>query len=198
MWRVHMHRRRWQPLLLVGGLIVVAGMLGAALLGPVTGRAQQGAGVFGSGMLAPTVPLERAQEIARDGHGDAVVRQVGLETEQGRLVYEVTLSDGAEVVVDAMSEAVVATEHDADDARRQPGTSGSAPSAGAPFLRPVVGLAQAQQIALAATVGAAVKELELESADGALFYELDLSGDVDVTIDAATGAIREIEQDDDD
>lgn len=191
MRRFPLQLRRWRrrPVLLAGGLVVAAGALGGMFLGPVAGWAQS-PGASG-GALEPAVSLERVQQIARDGRGEAAVLEVRLDRERGRLVYEVTLSDGTEVAVDATNEDVIAVEQDNDH-----GATGAG-AAGTPTLQPAIGLEQAQQTALAQG-GGAVEELELKVSGGTLRYEIELADDTDVTIDATTGGIQATEREDDD
>jgi uncharacterized membrane protein YkoI len=151
-------------------------------------------------LLQRTISLERAQQIALADHDGAVVREAGLEFEGEALVYEITLSGGIEVVIDASSGAVLMVEQDDDERprRARDGEGRSTPAAGAPLLQPTISLEQAQRTALAANADAAVEEVELEFEDGRLVYEVELSNDVDVEIDAVTGEILETEHDDDD
>jgi uncharacterized membrane protein YkoI len=199
MWRTMWIRHR--PAVLAGGLLGAAAVVGAVLLNPVAGWAQQpGAGRAGAPLLQPTISLERAQQIALADHDGAVVREAGLEFEGEALVYEITLSGGIEVVIDASSGAVLMVEQDDDERprRARDGEGRSTPAAGAPLLQPTISLEQAQRTALAANADAAVEEVELEFEDGRLVYEVELSNDVDVEIDAVTGEILESEHDHDD
>ncbi len=78
------------------------------------------------------------------------------------------------------------------------GTSGGA--AGSPSAsKTVIAQSEAQKIALKAQKGT-VDEIELKTKNGKTYYEVDIDrpeGDVDVWIDAYTGSVLKVEQDDD-
>lgn len=179
-----------RPVLLVAALVVAAGLIGAAVLVPVAGVARQGDGPEVTGPLQPAIPMEQAQQTALAERPGATVAAVGLEFDDGAVVYEITLTDGAEIVIDATTGAVLGIEQD----RVQTVTS----PAGTPVITPAVSLAEAQRRALDGRDGDGVEEIELHSTSEGLIYEVELSNDEEMTIDAATGAVLETRQDNDD
>jgi uncharacterized membrane protein YkoI len=62
------------------------------------------------------VSAAEAEEVALDANPDAAVTGTELESERGFLVYEVTLDNGAELLVDAGDGALLAGATDADEA----------------------------------------------------------------------------------
>ncbi len=59
---------------------------------------------------APAVRIEEAIQIARSAVPDAVIKEVELEREDGRLVWEVKFTNDIEVKIDATSGDIVDTD----------------------------------------------------------------------------------------
>lgn len=109
-----MKRTRRQVVNLGVGTLVSTSALGA---GRVDVRAQTATPTPAAGaasdtatpptVLRPEIDLVAAQETALEGHTGATVRSLALESENGVLVYEVELSTGAEVTIDATTGEIV-------------------------------------------------------------------------------------------
>ncbi len=104
-----MKKTRRQVVNLGVGSLVSTGALGAGL---ADARAQTETPTPASGMTAsdtaaqttvlrPEIDPIAAQETALEGHPGASVRALALESDNGLLHYEVELSNGAEVTIDA-------------------------------------------------------------------------------------------------
>jgi uncharacterized membrane protein YkoI len=78
----------------------------------------------------------------------------------------------------------------------QPATAG-AQAAMEPVLRPGIDQIAAQEAALGGQAGVAVNSVKLQRANGTLHYEVDLSNGAEVFVDAATGQILPMTDDDD-
>ncbi|WP_187254665.1 PepSY domain-containing protein [Alkalicoccus halolimnae] len=118
---------------------------------------------------------------------DGTLDEVELDTEDGRLVYEVELDyqgEDYDFDIDAYTGEVVNIDDD---------LLGTEASAGA-----AVSLEEAEKTALAAFSGGKVDDSELEKNDGRLVYEIEVEindEDGDVYIDAESGEILHIESD---
>jgi len=115
------------------GLLI---LLGTIAVGPLAGKAQQAATtplaqttestgegnttpIVGTPQLQPAIDLARAQDIALQGQSGAVVTDVELDGEDGRLTYTVGLDNGSDIQLDAMSGEVIKTEQEqADDGQK--------------------------------------------------------------------------------
>ncbi len=80
----------------------------------------------------------------------------------------------------------------------QPGTAGAGTAAMEPVLRPGIDQIAAQEAALAGQSGVAVDSVKLQRANGTLRYELELSNGAEVFVDAASGQILPMTDDDND
>jgi uncharacterized membrane protein YkoI len=169
--------------------VLAAALLGGAMRG---GTAQDaGTPVATAGAtLQPAIGLLEAQDLALAGQPGAAVRSVKLEGHDEALAYEVKLTVGDDLEVDAASGQV-------REAERGDGARAGA-VAGTPRLEPAIGLAEAQEAALAGQPGAAVRSVKLDGASGVLAYEVELVGGGAVAVDAASGLARPAAGDDDD
>ena len=70
--------------------------------------------IVGTPLLQPTIDLATAQQTALQGQTGAAVASVKLDGEDGTLIYDVELDNGAEVEVDATSGEVLKTEQDGE------------------------------------------------------------------------------------
>jgi uncharacterized membrane protein YkoI len=96
------------------GVVVAAGVGILISLGVGVLRAQQ-AGQEEQVVGQPAITRAQAEQIALTAHPGATVTEVELENEedfQNQLVYEVELSNGLEVAVDATSGTILGTEQD--------------------------------------------------------------------------------------
>jgi hypothetical protein len=108
------------------GLLIVAGAafahssVGAAQNStPTAGMSQEqedanATPVVGTPIFQPAIDLTAAQQAALAGQSGAVVTAVELNGDDGALIWDVTLSTGVDVSVDATTGAVLGTEQ-ADD-----------------------------------------------------------------------------------
>src|SRR5699024_3709453 len=137
------------------------------------------------------ISMEKAQEIAlseQDGHIDSIE----LESEEGYVYYEVEIENGDreyDIYIEASTGEILKVDrddHDDDDYEM----SGA--------LENIISAEKAMQIAVE-KVGGKVIEMELDEDDNRYEYEIELKtndGEVEMTIDAVTGKILEIEKDD--
>jgi len=135
--------------------------------------------------------MEKAQEIAlseQDGHIDSIE----LESDEGYVYYEVETENGDteyDIYIEASTGEVLKVDrddHDDDDYE----VSGA--------LENSISAEKAMQIAVE-KVGGKVIEMELDEDDNRYEYEIEIKtndGEVEMTIDAVTGKILEIEKDD--
>lgn len=129
--------------------------------------------------------INQAIAIAKDRYEDASVIEIEYEDEDGRTFWEIELSNGAEVEIDIVSGSVVKLEpEDSADRRHIAPNSFS------------VSIEQAIAIATDQYPNSSVSEVELErTSRGTLVWEVELSNDVEIEIDASSGNIIEIDQD---
>ena len=108
------------------GVLALTGLIAA---NPLTGSAQQeatpavqtqsvendakGEAVVGTPLLQPAIDLIKAQEIALTDQTGAAVTEVGLDGEEGVLVYTIELDNGIEVTLDDTTGEVITTEQGA-------------------------------------------------------------------------------------
>ena len=78
----------------------------------------------------------------------------------------------------------------------QPGTAG-AQTAMEPVLRPDIDQIAAQEAALGGQSGVAVDSVKLQRAEGGLRYEVELSNSAEVFVDATTGQVMPMTDDED-
>lgn len=135
--------------------------------------------------------MEEAQEIAlseQDGHIDSIE----LESDEGYVYYEVEIESGDteyDIYIEASTGEVLKVDrddHDDDDYEVSRA------------LENIISAEKAMQIAVE-KVGGKVIEIELDEDDNRHEYEIELKtndGEVEMTIDAVTGKILEIEKDD--
>lgn len=135
--------------------------------------------------------MEKAQEIAlseQDGHIDSIE----LESDEGYVYYEVEIENGDreyDIYIEASTGEVLKVDrddHDDDDYEVSRA------------LENIISAEKAMQIAVE-KVGGKVIEMELDEDDNRYEYEIELKtndGEVEMTIDAVTGKILEIEKDD--
>jgi uncharacterized membrane protein YkoI len=71
----------------------------------------------------------------------------------------------------------------------QPGTAGAEQAAMEPVLRPDIDHIAAQEAALGGQAGVAVESVKLQRAEGGLRYEVQLSTGAEVMVDATTGQV---------
>lgn len=188
--------KRW----IVGAGAAALLLTGGLAAGPIASLAQ--------GDPAAKLTEDEAAQAAIGAYPGTTSTSVELEEEDGRSVYEVTLSNGYEVDVDGNSGAILETEasdddgasdddagdrddHEDDEDRSEAGTLDD----GADLLpRATITLDQAIAAAQDAADGAA-GEVDLEYVGDRLVFNVDI-GDKDVKIDAADGSVVAVDSDD--
>jgi uncharacterized membrane protein YkoI len=137
------------------------------------------------GLITP----EKAREIALSEH-DGHVESIELEREHGYVYYEVEIENpDLDVYIDASTGEVLRVDWDDDDDRYEKNNNQN--------LENLMSVEEAKEIAIA-EVGGKVIEIDLDEDDGRYEYELELrtdQGEADITIDAETGEVREMEID---
>ncbi|MFC2947962.1 PepSY domain-containing protein [Virgibacillus sediminis] len=141
---------------------------------------------------ANKLSVAEAKDIAL-AEKDGYVVEVELDEDDGVSYYEMELENGKaehEIYVHAYTGEVLKTESDGDDDDDREGE----------FPSDILTTEQAVEIAQAEVDGT-VTEMEVDEDDGRYVYEIELgtdNGETELTIDAVTGDVLEIEQDDED
>ncbi|WP_042147276.1 PepSY domain-containing protein [Paucisalibacillus sp. EB02] len=136
------------------------------------------------GLISPEEAIEIAQS-EQDGY----VESVELEREHGYVYYEVDFENpDHDVYIDASTGEVLRVEWDDDDRDEYNNKQN---------LESIMSIEEAKEIAVA-EVGGKVIEVDLDEDDGRYEYELELRtdrGEAEITIDAESGEIIEMEID---
>ena len=137
------------------------------------------------GLISP----EEAREIALSEH-DGHVESIELEREHGYVYYEVDIENpDLDVYIDASTGDVLRVDWDGDDDHYENKINQN--------LENILSVEEAKEIAVN-EVGGKVIEIELDEDDGRYEYELELRtdrGEADITIDAESGEVLEMEID---
>ncbi|MBS3679341.1 PepSY domain-containing protein [Ornithinibacillus massiliensis] len=135
------------------------------------------------------ISLEEAIEIALAEH-DGYVESIELERKRGKVYYEVDFENpDVDVYIDASTGEVLRVDWDDDDDRYDENHK--------PNMENIISIEEAKEIAVA-EVGGKVIEIDLDKDDGRYEYELELRtdrGEAEITIDAESGEIVELELD---
>jgi len=170
--------KRW----LIGAGAGTLLLVGGVLAGPIAGVAQDD--------TQATLSEEEAGRIAAEEFPGTTPSHVWLETDDGRAVYEVLLSNGVEVEVDGETGRLLDVESDDDD-HDEAGTIED----GATLLpQASITLEEAIAAAQGAAEGA-VGEVDLEYVGDRLVFSVEI-GEHDVAVDAADGSIIAVDFDD--
>ncbi|MEN2466429.1 PepSY domain-containing protein [Ornithinibacillus sp. JPR2-1] len=135
------------------------------------------------------ISLEEAIEIALAEH-HGYVESIELERKRGKVYYEVDFENpDVDVYIDASTGEVLRVNWDDDDDRYDENHK--------PNMENIISIEEAKEIAVA-EVGGKVIEIDLDKDDGRYEYELELRtdrGEAEITIDAESGEIVELELD---
>lgn len=131
--------------------------------------------------LAGLVDLATIKESALAGKDAATVTGIELRTQDGKLVYSATLSDGTVITFDATSGEKIATESEDKSDR-------ALESIPATF-KGGIGLAKAVEVAKSTMPGKIINKIEIESDDGIVLYSIRFTDEARVDINAETGAV---------
>ncbi len=96
---------------------------------------------------------------------------------------------GGPLVSASFQDASPAAETADDD------VANATPVVGTPLLEPAIDLKQAQEAALAGQDGASVMSVKLDGDEGTLMYDILLDNGIEIEVDATTGEVGKIEQD---
>ena len=133
---------------------------------------------------------EQAETIARDQYSGSNALETELERECGILLYEVELDNAVEVEVDANAGTVLLTETGSSSTDNVNATSNvTAPA------KTAITADEAKRIAEEANPGATALEIDFENEGGIDMWEVELSNNLEVELDANSGAILSTEQD---
>lgn len=146
------------------------------------------------------IGIEKAKEAALQ-KVDGIVESVELEKDDGRTYYEVDIDKGDkdfDIDVDAYTAEIIRIdESDDDDDDRYDDDNVKTSAATKGSL-----ISEKEAIAIAKKhITGEVVEIELDEDDGRYEYEMELrtsNGEADITIDAKSGKVVELEHDDDD
>jgi uncharacterized membrane protein YkoI len=131
------------------------------------------------------ITREQAEAIARDQYSGSNALETELESECGILLYSTELNNGVEVEVDANAGTVLLTETEnpvTDDDVTAPANT-------------AITADEAKKIAEEANPGATALEVDFENEGGHDMWEVELSNNLEVELDANSGAILSTEQD---
>lgn len=121
--------------------------------------------------------ISKVKEIVLNESGESMV-DLELKNEDGVLVYEVKLSDGRVLIIDAKTGAVV--EYSTDDEDSDESIPADA----------VIGISVARAIAIAKeTHSGAVRKVELEFEDGVVVFSVRFTDGFRVDVNAASGDV---------
>jgi uncharacterized membrane protein YkoI len=150
----------------------------------------------GSGSV---ISATEAANIALTRFPSATVIDTWLGTENGRQVWYVDLNNGVEVYVDATTGNTIAVENDGndsdDDFDDDTDDDDDFGSDGGNSSGSTISASQAASIALTRFPNATVIDTDLGNEDGRQVWYVDLSGGIEVYVDAITGAILTVERD---
>jgi uncharacterized membrane protein YkoI len=192
--------KQWQIGLGIVGVLVAVLLLG----GLATGAFARASTLFSD----PAITTEQAKAAVLEANPGATVVAVELERGNSKLVYEVGLDNGLELLVDANTGALLGPDQDeagdqddvhegyegedndadevkddGDDANESDQADKVAPA------HTGISASDARTIALKAYPDATVLEIEFDREGGVDLFEAELDDGTDVKIDAATGAI---------
>ena len=179
---------RWIALILVA-FIVVGAMGAAAYKVYAQGSLDCEDGPFNSPLQAK-LTREQAEAIARDQFSGSSALGTELEHECGILLYEVELDNAAEVEVDANAGTVLLTETGSSPTDNVNSTSNvTAP------VNAAISADEAKRIAEEANPSATAVSVDFENEGGRDMWEVELSNNIEVELDANSGAILSTERD---
>jgi uncharacterized membrane protein YkoI len=187
-----MTRKRWMMGAGAGTLLLVGGLAA----GPVAGLAQDDP--------SADISEDEAVQIAIGEYPDTSATRVELDDEDGRAVYEISLSNGYEVEVDGSDGRILETESDGDDDDRNDGDddrddddrdeAGTLDDGSLLLSEATITLEQAIAAAQGAAEGT-LGDAELEYLGERLVFDIEI-GNNDVKIDAADGSVVSVTADD--
>lgn len=132
--------------------------------------------------LSTIKPLAEIQELAKTDAADSNVLGIGLEVQDGRIVYIVHLTSGQVLVYDAITgEAVRLTDDKIKDGEAIP----------VDFIAGI-SIQQAIDIAKQKRPDSKLKKVEIEVEEGIVVYSVRFSDDSRVDINAADGTIQRL------
>jgi uncharacterized membrane protein YkoI len=179
---------RW--MVLVAIIFLMMGAMGAAAY-KVYAQGQGG------------ITLEEAIAIALGQHPGAKVLATEMENEAGIQLYEIELDNRAEVEVDANAGTILPAEpensalddsdgpnDDADEVNGQDPSDVAAPA------NTAITADEAKKIAEEANPGATALEVDFDREGGKDMWEIEMSNNAEVEVDANTGAILATKQND--
>ena len=179
---------RWIALILVA-FIVMGAMGAAAYKVYAQGSVDCEDGPFNPALQA-NLTQQQAEAIAREQYSGSTALGTELEQECGILLYEVELDNAAEVEVDANAGTVILTETGSSPTDNDNSTSNLTAPANA-----AIAADEAKRIAEEANPGATALSVDFENEGGRDMWEVELSNNLEVELDANSGAILSTEQD---
>lgn len=138
------------------------------------------------------ITVDQARAVVEAVQPDASIVKTELGNENGLLVYSIELDDGQKIKVDAGNGSILYIEllnNKPEDQTNQRAASQNG-----------TGISADEAIAIAekAFDGAKAVEVEQESENGGLVYEVEMDNGAEVEVDGSSGDILEIEHEDDD
>lgn len=187
---------------LVAGLISVAVVFGGvyAVSAVENNKQESPAAAIGndeakkatSKQTSELITIEKAADIALNEESGEVV-DIELDAKRGNAIYEIEIQNKgkeADVKLDAFTGEVLSVKSNQDDDDDD--------DTALPFEKGVLNINKAIKIAEEETSGK-VKEVNIDLENGTLIYDFELKGnkdEVELTLDAKTGEVLDVEYDD--
>jgi len=149
--------------------------------------------------FAQTISASQAADIALERYPNDAVIEVDFDRENGRPVWDVDLRSGLSVYVDANSGNIFEVERDGrdwDDVADWDDDWGDDWDDDMPVASTAISAEQARQIALGRYPNTQAFDIDLERERGRLLWDVELTNGLAVYVDANSGNIVDIEDND--
>lgn len=142
------------------------------------------------------ITIQQAQQMALDHFGTGNIREIELEKNNGRYIYELEVriaGEDGDVSVDATNGEILYVEDDLREVLEKVAEKGNGEKQPKEQLKEQITAQQAIEIALNHVGGGTVDDVDLEKENGRFIYEIEIeqenNKEVDVVVDAHTGEI---------
>jgi len=149
--------------------------------------------------FAQTIDASQAASIALESYPNDTIIEIDFERENNRPMWDVDMSSGISVYIDATSGNILEVERDSqddwDDRDDQDDWDDDMTMTGTTTGTTAISAEQAYQIALERYPNTQAFDIDLERERGTLLWDVELSNGLAVYVDANSGSIVDIEQD---
>lgn len=146
--------------------------------------------------FAQTISASQAADIALERYPNNTIVEVDLYRENSRPVWDVDLSSGLSVYVDATSGNIIEVERDWEEVADGNDDWDDNWNDDMPVSGTAISAEQARQIALGRYPNAQAFDVDLERERGRLLWDVALTNGLAVYVDANSGNIVDIERND--